>query len=1384
MGGAGAGGGWCGVVGQAVGPAHVRLEPIGGQRERVHGQGGLESALDSFASLCSWCSVDASGITSALASFISNNSGEVTWVGAVASAFEAAGGDGIVSVSDAAMEASLTAQGVVGGRRPLDVASPRIAGDPQTSGYADDPVNTTTGNFVEREVDLGFTGGLASLGFARTYNSVLDGVGALGPGWASCADERLVLDEEGARWVRPSGRHVVFPRLGTGWERATGDALWLEHLKPADDGTSDAGRAGTGDAAGAGGDDGGPGDAAGPAGDEWLVVSDNAGGRWVFDASGRLAWTCTGAGSRVDYVWQAGRLVGLAHERGGRVTVVWDQEADRIAGLEASDGRQVSYRYDASGRLVGVEREGGRRSYEWDEGGRVRRVVDADGVVEVDNTYNQAGQVLTQRSPFGRVSHYTYLPGGVTQVADEDGGRANTWIYDRWGRLVGMVDADGARQSVIWDRWGNKVMVTARDKQRTINQYDQRSRLTMRVEPTGARTTYDYDQADRVVRVTVAPEPDAAPSVTTFAYQGADRNPTTITDPCGGLTHLEWDHGLLVRVVDPVGVSLDLTYDHRGDLIATTNADGATARLERDARGQITAATTPLGHRTQYRYDQAGNLTHRRDPDGALWRWEYTPGGRLCTLVDPAGGRTEVAYGDHGAEESTTDAVGRVISTVYDDLGLKAGATLPDGSSWQFGWDALSRLRSVTDPTGARAVLEYTANGDLARTVDPTGVVQDFESGPLGLPTLARDADSQVGATWDALGRMVGAVNADGTTSTLVRDACGRVVERVDEHGGCTRLERDAAGRVVRVTQPSGASFSYEYDHLGRWVATISTGGRRYEMRYDSDSRLVGETWPDGQEVSTTFDVCGRITRRVEPGRGTTWFTYDKCGRISSVRDAWYGLRRFTYDDAGQLVSVTNALGAVTRFEYDRMGHRVAMVDAAGGRRTCTYDSMGRVRAMTDQVGRTTRYTYDAAGRVTSRADATGILDWAYGSAGRLERVISRPAGGLEDQGGDAVGQDAGAETIASIVRDIAGRTWSATGPGGRTDTLTWDAMGHLVSRSRGDQTIRWTYDADGLRTSMTHPDGSVTRYVYDADEMLAAVEHPALGRLDLQRDWLGRVTRAVAPGVEATWTWGPHGVVAHKVVRDGFVRTTALEYDEQGRVTAQSVDGIRTAFAYDAAGQLTRAVTDEGITTTYTWDALGRLEAGDSDGIVTTYTYDAAGQLLTTTTTDTKNPITDAGNDPAHNAGATGRAGAGADGGGARRQVLTYDAAGRRVSQDDGTSRREFTWDPRGFLAAYTDTTDGGGAPGSTHTLDVDTLGELAGVDGQGVMWDTAWGELAQVGHVPVTAVAGVGTGTGGPGGGWLLPSAPVTTPPPPRGAPVRRAPAWAAWGSPAPGP
>ena len=226
---------------------------VAGANDTVTAQkGALEGAIADFAERCSWCGIDASGITGALASFGANNTNETRWVDTVAAAFEAAGASGAVStVSDAALDASLQAAGVDRTRQPIDVTAPSIQGDPQTSGYADDPVNTTTGNFIEPETDLSFDGGAASLGFERMYNSLSASIGAFGPGWASTADQRLTITDNGAVWVQPSGRHIVFPRLGNGWDRADGDTYWLHTTGPTGEATS---AAGTGTAAGAGGD--------------------------------------------------------------------------------------------------------------------------------------------------------------------------------------------------------------------------------------------------------------------------------------------------------------------------------------------------------------------------------------------------------------------------------------------------------------------------------------------------------------------------------------------------------------------------------------------------------------------------------------------------------------------------------------------------------------------------------------------------------------------------------------------------------------------------------------------------------------------------------------------------------------------------------------------------------------------------------------------------------------------------------------------------------------------------------------------------------------------------------------------------------------------------
>ena len=87
------------------------------------------------------------------------NDNDCTRTDVVAENFEAAGGSGTIStVSDAAISASLEANGISEQRPQLEIPPVRAVGNPPTSGFSNDPVNTATGNFVENEEDLRFEG--------------------------------------------------------------------------------------------------------------------------------------------------------------------------------------------------------------------------------------------------------------------------------------------------------------------------------------------------------------------------------------------------------------------------------------------------------------------------------------------------------------------------------------------------------------------------------------------------------------------------------------------------------------------------------------------------------------------------------------------------------------------------------------------------------------------------------------------------------------------------------------------------------------------------------------------------------------------------------------------------------------------------------------------------------------------------------------------------------------------------------------------------------------------------------------------------------------------------------------------------------------------------
>ena len=154
--------------------------------------GVLQEHLSSFASRCNWGQIEASGVVGAYRAYLAANENDAKWATTIADAFAAAGGEGAVStVSDAALAASLAAAGVSVGRTALQIDPPTAAGALPTTGYANDPVNTATGNFIEPETDLGFAGTASNLVLSRMYNSLASGLetpGVFGPGWASVLD--------------------------------------------------------------------------------------------------------------------------------------------------------------------------------------------------------------------------------------------------------------------------------------------------------------------------------------------------------------------------------------------------------------------------------------------------------------------------------------------------------------------------------------------------------------------------------------------------------------------------------------------------------------------------------------------------------------------------------------------------------------------------------------------------------------------------------------------------------------------------------------------------------------------------------------------------------------------------------------------------------------------------------------------------------------------------------------------------------------------------------------------------------------------------------------------------------------------------------------------
>ena len=1228
----------------------------------------ITKSYSSFAEHTSWGVFDAVSLFNSIAKWVDANQSDVRWILTVAEAFATAGSQGMLGpiyseadfldypqyLNTGYIRNYLKEQKISTDRPSIDVSRATITGAVYSAGYALDPVNVATGNFIEHECDLSFEHAPAAslIKLERMYNSVAVTYpeeapsGIFGLGWSSTLDTQLTLSNTGAVWHTPDGRALAFPRMGDGFGRVPSESYWLSKTVPGDElyryvstattkAIKTAGNAGCKVSA-----------PTAPA--YYWVVYNSKHVRYFYDPSG--AWTGVMEGHYAtltlplyssDSATGALELTDIVHPASGRGLQIRYGNSPRDNRIRPESASTyfidhdvqildtVTYIYDDDDLLAAVNRPDGIRRYTHNAKRLIEEVWDVNGHREVTNTYDGQGRVVHQLTEHSREVSFVYAPGIMTIVADAiTGDSSNIWRSDERGRLSSMTAADGSRQVMRYDKFGNRISVTERDGSTISRSYDSHSRLAKQLTPEGALSKYTWDEHNRLLTTSVCDFRDRLnpgdPVVVSYTYEptGANPNPITMTDGNGHTTEYSWDeYGNLLSVTDPTGVRTTYTYNARQELISITNGVGDTVHLEYDKHGRIVQVRDALDHVTATHWNSAGQLASVTDAAGSRWSLTYPelapeeldipafvrqnltssdthrahntsrPMGQLpVSLTDPYGHVTHFEYNNGNQLTAVTDPLGRTNRAVFDAWGNMVKTINALGAVTNYEYDGLSQLIAVTDPLGARSEFDYDLAGEISQITDATGVVTHR--------TVNRRTGKETTSSGGILGSSfrhvdyLGRVIIEGENNTQ-NFASSQPVRRASQNSKSSSASPRNSETVTEFTS---------YDAAGNPVETLDAHGGLTRRTYDAANRLIREVSAAGRTQTFDYDQAGRL-RRIGVGLSVPEQKPTVGENVEWEEPTAWAYTTLTYDAASRIIARTYPDGTTEHTTYDALG-RIVRVQHGARTATYAYDRCSRLIRMSDNSAGNRRFIYDAAGQLVTAVDALGYrTHFEYDAAGQMVRTL------------DATGQ------VTTYIYDAAGqliRTVKGAGSTAEiTSTYTYDAAGRLLSENNGERTRAYSHDyqGGGLLASLSVNGVCAAEYSYSPGA--SSIGH----RTVTVRDYASASALRDRDSSAFAGTKKPY--LEHRFVYDSSDRLISrsrsgfLRSDEQSNAHAD--DDI-----HERLHALNTFIKTGAYTLTYSYDADGYLITSVTPYAKSTRTVDGAGRTVAVTTHATGQPAHD----------------------------------------------------------------------------------------------------------------------------------------------------------------
>ncbi|THA22997.1 Teneurin-1 [Streptomyces sp. A1277] len=515
-----------------------------------------------------------------------------------------------------------------------------------------------------------------------------------------------------------------------------------------------------------------------------------------------------------------------------------------------------------------------------------------------------------------------------------------------------------------------------------------------------------------------------------------------------------------------------------------------------------------------------------------------------------------------------------------------------------------------------------------------------------------------------------------GSIAEVAVHAGGLTEEQVEQHWSAYKASSGVAPvRTVKLTDPKEKTLTYVYDaEMGnRLLTAIDTNGKRTTYGYDTAGFLRTVTDANGNRSITGHDIRGNTVSQTmcqDTAAGkcaTDYYTYypdsttafppmdprndlvltERDGRSSGPTDNTY-LTSYAYDTAGNLTSVTtppvpgHPKGRTATTTYTTAttpaaeggtakapAGLVAEVVTPGGRKTAySYFANGDVAEITDANGAKERSTYDNLGRQLTRTEVTDAQPAGLTTTLTYDKddqvltetdppVTNRVTGAVHT-GRTTTVYDADGNVLSQTIADLTG------GDASRATSITYDAYNRMASRTDpGGDTTSFEYDVYGNKVKETDPAGNVNTYTFDGEG------RPLTTNL---LNYTGDPAHPSSPTtlVQESRAYDPAGRLAS--ITDAMGHVTAYTYTDDGLAAsvvrkdpANGLSFTEEANTYDAAGNLTKQVTNDGQTvSTFTVDASDRTTSSvlDPGGLARTtkVSYDPDDNVVSETDLDPAN--------------------------------------------------------------------------------------------------------------------------------------------------------------------